>query len=106
MFNAYLDLGNWWGFTPYVGAGVGMSYLQSTGAVAYYSTANGQPWAPNLGVIGGASPVGRPPMAPDVTPPRALQFTQLQPEPIRQKSKLEILLEPDGRRQLRRVPRT
>lgn len=23
MANAYLDLGNWWGFTPYVGAGVG-----------------------------------------------------------------------------------
>ena len=32
MFNAYLDLGNWWGFTPYVGAGIGCSYLQSTAA--------------------------------------------------------------------------
>ncbi len=35
MFNAYIDLGNWWGFTPYVGAGIGISYLQSSGAVAY-----------------------------------------------------------------------
>ncbi|MFY9834323.1 MAG: hypothetical protein WAK66_16630 [Methylocystis sp.] len=78
MFNAYLDLGNWWGFTPYVGAGLGASYLQSNGSVGYYSTANGQPWAPNLGVTGvplqwiTANGVY-------VTPPRALQFTQLQP---------------------------
>ena len=35
MFNAYLDLGNWWGFTPYVGAGIGASYLQSNAAVNY-----------------------------------------------------------------------
>ena len=35
MFNAYLDLGNWWGFTPYVGAGIGFSYLQSNAGVSY-----------------------------------------------------------------------
>ena len=76
MFNAYLDLGNWWGFTPYVGAGIGFSYLQSSSSVAYNSTANGLPWAPNLAV----------PMVPlqwitasgvYVTPPRALQFAQI-----------------------------
>jgi len=78
MFNAYLDLGHWSGFTPYVGAGVGMSYLQSSAAVTYYNTANGQSWAPNLGVTGvplqwvTANGVY-------VTPPRALQFAQLQP---------------------------
>ncbi len=78
MFNAYLDLGHWSGFTPYVGAGVGMSYLQSSAAVTYYNTANGQSWAPNLGVTGvplqwvTANGVS-------VTPPRALQFAQLQP---------------------------
>jgi opacity protein-like surface antigen len=78
MLNAYLDLGHWWGFTPYVGAGVGMSYLQSSSAVTYNNTANGLPWAPNLGVTGvplqwiTANGVY-------VTPVRALQFTQLQP---------------------------
>jgi len=78
MLNAYLDLGHWWGFTPYVGAGVGMSYLQSSSAVTYNNTASGLPWAPNLGVTGvplqwiTANGVY-------VTPVRALQFTQLQP---------------------------
>ncbi len=78
MFNAYIDLGNWWGFTPYVGAGIGASYLQANAAVNYVNTANGQPWAPNLGVTGvplqwmtAAGTV--------VTPPRALQWTQLLP---------------------------
>ncbi len=27
--NAYLDLGTWWGFTPYIGGGAGMSYLRA-----------------------------------------------------------------------------
>ena len=27
--NAYLDLGTWYGFTPYVGGGLGMSYLRA-----------------------------------------------------------------------------
>jgi opacity protein-like surface antigen len=30
LFNAYFDLGTWWGFTPYVGAGVGFSALRAT----------------------------------------------------------------------------
>ena len=30
LANAYLDLGNWWGFTPYVGAGAGVSYLRGS----------------------------------------------------------------------------
>jgi opacity protein-like surface antigen len=28
LANAYLDLGTWWGFTPYVGAGAGYTYLK------------------------------------------------------------------------------
>jgi opacity protein-like surface antigen len=31
LLNGYLDLGTWYGFTPYVGAGVGYSYLKPTG---------------------------------------------------------------------------
>ncbi len=52
MFNAYVDLGHWWGVTPYVGGGVGFSYIQSSGAEALYQNWNGQLWAPNLGVAG------------------------------------------------------
>lgn len=48
LLNGYFDLGNWWGITPYVGGGVGASYLQTTSSVNYYENANGQPWAPNL----------------------------------------------------------
>jgi opacity protein-like surface antigen len=28
LANVYIDLGTWWGFTPYVGGGVGVSYVQ------------------------------------------------------------------------------
>jgi opacity protein-like surface antigen len=39
LANAYLDLGNWWGFTPYIGAGIGANLL--------IQDANVQ-WAPAL----------------------------------------------------------
>jgi opacity protein-like surface antigen len=97
MFNAYIDLGNWWGLTPYVGAGVGTSFLQSSSAVNYYNTANGEPWAPNLGATGvplqwvtaqlNVIPIVPTPtsgpqytMVPNVvTPPRALQWALINP---------------------------
>lgn len=28
LFNGYIDMGTWYGFTPYIGAGVGTSYLK------------------------------------------------------------------------------
>lgn len=48
LFNAYIDLGNWYGITPYIGAGVGVSYLRSNGALNYYKTADGSPYAADL----------------------------------------------------------
>lgn len=33
LFNVYGDLGTWWGITPYVGAGIGGSYLQVSNVV-------------------------------------------------------------------------
>jgi opacity protein-like surface antigen len=97
MFNAYVDLGNWWGFTPYVGAGIGFSNLQSNAGVSYVNTANGSPWAPNLAVTGvplqwvtaqtlTVPIVPTPASGPQstivpnvVTPPRALQWAQIIP---------------------------
>jgi opacity protein-like surface antigen len=31
LFNVYVDLGNWYGLTPYVGGGAGFSWLRPTG---------------------------------------------------------------------------
>ncbi|QGM97200.1 outer membrane protein [Methylocystis parvus] len=44
MANAYLDLGNWWGITPYVGAGVGVNVLYQRAANNWYMY-NGVPYA-------------------------------------------------------------
>lgn len=35
LANGYFDLGNWYGFTPYVGAGVGASYGTYSGGTSY-----------------------------------------------------------------------
>lgn len=39
LANAYVDLGTYWGFTPYVGAGAGMTYVK-WGDVDYYYRGN------------------------------------------------------------------
>jgi opacity protein-like surface antigen len=52
LANAYVDLGNWWGLTPYVGAGVGLSYLQASGSDVWYNSATGALWSVNLGQNG------------------------------------------------------
>lgn len=31
LWNVYGDLGTWWGFTPYIGGGIGVAWLQTTG---------------------------------------------------------------------------
>ncbi len=76
LANAYIDLGNWWGFTPYAGAGLGFSYLQSSGSDVWYQNGNGQAWAPNLGQggvpVGWVNANGSP-----AFPPYLLPFTQI-----------------------------
>ena len=56
LANAYLDLGHYWGFTPYVGAGVGASYNQVTSSLIYYRTSDGVPWGPDLTGPNGVPP--------------------------------------------------
>lgn len=43
LTNAYADLGTWYGFTPYVGAGVGLSITRISSAVNWYMS-NGLPY--------------------------------------------------------------
>lgn len=56
LANAYLDLGHFWGFTPYLGAGVGMSYLSGSSSLAYLRNSDGGLWAPDLTLPNGAVP--------------------------------------------------
>jgi len=41
--NVYFDLGTWYGFTPYIGAGAGLSFTRASTTVAYYMS-NGLPY--------------------------------------------------------------
>jgi opacity protein-like surface antigen len=55
--NAYVDLGTYYGFTPYIGGGLGMNMNTLSGNVGYNETANGLPYAANLTPIGAFPPV-------------------------------------------------
>jgi opacity protein-like surface antigen len=46
--NAYIDLGTYYGFTPYVGGGLGLNMNVLQGSLNAYETANGQPYAADL----------------------------------------------------------
>jgi opacity protein-like surface antigen len=59
LANAYLDLGTWWGFAPYVGAGAGVTYVRgheytdTSLLPPNYATSNGRTnfsWAAMAGV--------------------------------------------------------
>ncbi|MDR3409239.1 MAG: outer membrane beta-barrel protein [Methylovirgula sp.] len=44
LVNGYVDLGNWAGVTPYIGAGVGAAYLNATQTVNFYNNSDGSPY--------------------------------------------------------------
>lgn len=44
LANLYLDLGNWYGFTPYIGAGVGVNVLYQRAQINWFQ-GNGVPYA-------------------------------------------------------------
>jgi opacity protein-like surface antigen len=46
--NAYVDLGNYYGVTPYVGAGAGLNVNTTSGSLDFFETANGQTYGPDL----------------------------------------------------------
>ncbi len=57
LANTYLDLGTYYGFTPYVGGGLGLNMNTLTANVNYNETANGQTYAANLTAVGPFPPV-------------------------------------------------
>ncbi|MGJ0507972.1 MAG: outer membrane protein [Methylocystis sp.] len=56
LANAYVDLGHFWGFTPYVGAGVGMTYNSSSSSISYFRNSDGALWGPDLTLPSGQVP--------------------------------------------------
>jgi len=48
MLNAYIDLGSWGGFTPFVGVGGGVSMLKSQTSLTYFKTSDGAIYAADL----------------------------------------------------------
>lgn len=48
LLNGYVDLGTWYGFTPYVGAGLGVARLEATGSLNYYKTSDGSVYDADL----------------------------------------------------------
>jgi opacity protein-like surface antigen len=57
LANAYFDLGTYYGFTPYVGGGLGLNMDTLTASANYTETANGLPYAANLTAVAPYPPV-------------------------------------------------
>ena len=51
---AYLDLGNYWGVTPYVGGGIGLNANMISGNVGYTVNSTGSPYSADLTAPSGA----------------------------------------------------
>lgn len=52
LANAYVDLGTYWGITPYVGAGAGVNVNSATGTLTYNKTSDGTPYRADLSPTG------------------------------------------------------
>ena len=48
LVNGYVDLGNFRGVTPYVGAGAGMALIKTSGTISYVKTLDGTPYSADL----------------------------------------------------------
>ena len=52
LANAYVDLGTYWGVTPYLGAGAGLNVNSATGDLTYNKTSDGTPYRADLSPTG------------------------------------------------------
>jgi opacity protein-like surface antigen len=48
LANGYVDLGTYWGVTPYIGGGIGTAYLNATQTVNYFNNNDGSPYRATL----------------------------------------------------------
>lgn len=56
LANVYFDIAHFWGLTPYIGAGAGMTYGSSSTSIGYFRNSDGAPWAPDLTLPQGQVP--------------------------------------------------
>ena len=67
LFNIYFDLGTWWAFTPYVGAGIGAAYLRTSDVFTpQFVDAGGNKWNLSYAGMAGASYAIAPNIAVDI----------------------------------------
>ena len=76
LANAYVDLGTYGGFTPYVGGGLGLNMNVLQGSFNAYQTADGQAYAPNLTPAGGFPQIWVNPQGQPISPQPAIAFGQ------------------------------
>ncbi|MGZ5896360.1 MAG: outer membrane protein, partial [Xanthobacteraceae bacterium] len=58
LLNGYIDMGSWWGATPYIGGGIGYSYLQPanfTVTPPVQALAADSRWVPSWALMAGVS---------------------------------------------------
>jgi opacity protein-like surface antigen len=72
--NAYVDLGTYYGFTPYIGGGLGLNMNTLTGSVNYNETANGLPYVANLTPFGATPQVWVNPQGQTLAPQPNIAF--------------------------------
>jgi len=52
LANAYVDLGTYWGITPYIGAGAGLNVNSASGTLNYFKTSDGTSYRADLSPTG------------------------------------------------------
>jgi opacity protein-like surface antigen len=72
--NAYVDLGTYSGFTPYVGGGLGLNMNVLQGSLNAYETANGQPYVADLTSTGAFPQVWVNPQGTPIAPQPNIAF--------------------------------
>jgi len=75
LANAYVDLGSYGGFTPYVGGGLGLNVNSMQGSSSFIETANGLPYAADLTPFAPFPPVWVNAAGQPIAPPPAVPFT-------------------------------
>ena len=76
LANTYFDLGTYYGFTPYIGGGLGLNVNSLTTNSSYTQTSNGLPYAANLSATGPVPPVWVNTQGQALTPQPSIPFAQ------------------------------
>ena len=76
LANGYVDLGNYGGFTPFVGGGLGFNMNVLSGSLNTYENANGLPYAANLTPVGAYPQIWLDPYGNPIAPQPNIAFAQ------------------------------